>query len=1504
MGEESVRVWLGAFGKHPGWDDHIADQGLETDCLVRVRRLLYVEGIGGNIDAGTWEGLEPDERCEGFEHVFLWRTPDGLAVGRLWSSSDGKGRTRYPMIVCAHTRGLACEWVTGPCLERLERLSRECREIRDAGGVIASVDRARQELREMSKSAPVASSKAMAGPSALEQLADRYAQAMGDDGLVRVCYQLEREFSSFLTSEEEEGTRSRTVDVRPRHMRVPACAEESGAACALWMRFLYERADPAAPALVFARRGSSFVDIVVGEPGQGQIFCFQASASRVPLTTEIPYNVDDEFRQRLNARIERARAGELCDVDPGWIAEESSRVRVPKPSDSKAIKKLGIVVGVLIAVIAIIWVAAALLTGSGGAQSEESSTPDPVVEQKPDVEPEVKSEAERDGGSDGVSRVPSAEQVAVFSAWCLAYDGWLSKLIADVRAGGGVIESNDYLSSHVRGPLVDALEAGAELDPRLVVSDPPATASELAEQVPDEIASARVVEATALAQSLIDEISAAIEEWPLRLKAIEYAETFASFGWRGPGEELRSLALGVVPDDGVDIEEAASGLVEMMAHPELGALTDSFEQLSTNIRVFEESGDRVLAALAARVRAELEALKSADSLEALVNQGKGLGELVEVTSGVSSFLVGSWGNVDHALFAERSRIHREDLSQADLSRALHQWLGEAQEARFVRLSEESDPRRGAQLADRLEALRRGVDAVDPRGDVRFEQQIEAMRRGLAELDERVGAISARAWNSMTRTHIESEVKRLDEEIGQTERDLEALRAAISVGVAERIAELKRRASVSVDGLAVVDRIWREGRDAGLRAYESDEDEVGLFRRVGLLSEALLRIESASRAGEFREDLPPGWDRRVMQKLDQEAREEAIGRRAEEIKTLDSLEQVDEIARAIVTELSVRREAVARSIATLEQIERHVDLAYAIDERWEDGHTIAESLAQVREGPLGSALDELTPGLAQALEKLEALESTRGKRSELLSLAGEGGPTIQAYLALGEVAPEWPTGAEELREDLRVLSEARAVAAGVRDDPRRAELEASLSRVSARRWAAALRGASDWNELSECAALQQQCGGSLEDLEPIVVFALGVVNARSKIDEQKGDQYHLGIIAELLDQASMPGVADSGEAVAGLLAGLRALAEEDPQAVPPLDPAVIGPGRVGWRVAQESSEEHLVYVSPKGRSRLGFRLVELDPESVAYIGTEELSVGVVSELVESDMQAGADLVELIGWVGPRDDKRPGMMTWAWRGSPEKPRFLPAPDWLVAWWAREWTYAPGIEPALPGLDSPVQRISLSDAVYLAGRLGCRLPTVDEWSAALAMTSETSPDAGWNLRDSTCARQNLHIAQADPSGQRLRRPDADAYAQAEGAEGCYSHDDGWLWVAPVDGGPDAPFRHIVGNVHEYVIVGWTDEARAALCEQTDPHLHGLAWWVQTAGGVTGGIVGGSVFSPVSQGIADAVRVSDVDQGWSDVGVRLAFSPAEGRVRRSVASRLADLIDATPLFISRRLR
>ena len=57
------RVTLAAFGKHPGWDDHMPGIGVDTELLAHLKQALYVRGIGKQIDSGksltrinAWKG--------------------------------------------------------------------------------------------------------------------------------------------------------------------------------------------------------------------------------------------------------------------------------------------------------------------------------------------------------------------------------------------------------------------------------------------------------------------------------------------------------------------------------------------------------------------------------------------------------------------------------------------------------------------------------------------------------------------------------------------------------------------------------------------------------------------------------------------------------------------------------------------------------------------------------------------------------------------------------------------------------------------------------------------------------------------------------------------------------------------------------------------------------------------------------------------------------------------------------------------------------------------------------------------------------------------------------------------------------------------------------------------------------------------------------------------------------------------------------------------------------
>ena len=76
------RVYIAAFGKHPGWNDHMDDIGLVTESLVEAKRSLYVQGVASQIESRACEALHiadgPDYRAA------LRDSYTQLLLERLW----------------------------------------------------------------------------------------------------------------------------------------------------------------------------------------------------------------------------------------------------------------------------------------------------------------------------------------------------------------------------------------------------------------------------------------------------------------------------------------------------------------------------------------------------------------------------------------------------------------------------------------------------------------------------------------------------------------------------------------------------------------------------------------------------------------------------------------------------------------------------------------------------------------------------------------------------------------------------------------------------------------------------------------------------------------------------------------------------------------------------------------------------------------------------------------------------------------------------------------------------------------------------------------------------------------------------------------------------------------------------------------------------------------------------------------------------------------------------
>lgn len=302
------RAKLIAFGKHPGWDDHIEDIGLDDASLVTAKRRLYTEGLAGNIDSASWERLDESKRLSGFRHLFFWRMPQGWLVGRMWNSKDGKGRTKYPMTFAAMIEQAPAAWAVDQILPMLESLETKVTQTSSAEMVRFCAGEAKAKLDAVA--ATVTSGGGSDEQSLLARLVEHPlmdAEGKKQLGLARVFYEMERELGAFRRGTMLGRSKPTGAEAKSAHMRLPKVFSRPGDSSRAWVALLDREIDPQTPVLCFEPEGEEFVDVIIGEPGPSQLFCVKSSRSGIGLTTEVPYSLDEMFLGLARAKAEACK---------------------------------------------------------------------------------------------------------------------------------------------------------------------------------------------------------------------------------------------------------------------------------------------------------------------------------------------------------------------------------------------------------------------------------------------------------------------------------------------------------------------------------------------------------------------------------------------------------------------------------------------------------------------------------------------------------------------------------------------------------------------------------------------------------------------------------------------------------------------------------------------------------------------------------------------------------------------------------------------------------------------------------------------------------------------------------------------------------------------------------------------------------------------------------------------------------------------------------------------
>jgi len=622
-----AEIFLAAFGKHPGWDDHIEDLGLETERLIHVRRTLYVQGIAGNIDSGTWEQRAEEERLEGFDHAFIWTFPGELVLGRMWSSRDGKGRTRYPMVVCAECRGVPLDWALRHVLPRLDELHARCTQTTAAEDVRSAIAQTRQSLRNEAQGLEPTAQPIAPSPRALARLADSPEMAPERQGMHRVLYQIRREMAAFVRG-GAEGTATALSTLRAAQMRVPLCAPNPREAFSLWLRFLFAKLDPSTPVLALARLDSDFLDIIAGDPAVQHLFCVRASTEAVPLTSEIPYNLDPAFVAEAEKEIDDSRGGPPPPRPPAPEPPPPTKPTQPPtrlaPSTPKKAPPHRPPPGPMpppqqpqppAPQLSTPAPAATPTTADVAPPPEEAfAAPGPVVAPRrfPKLLALLVAVAVLVVG--GLVAFPflshlvkpskppprpiewKPEHAEAWSALCRAYDGWFGRLEHEAtRRRLKAWRKDPALAEGVVGPLENAKDL--VLDPREIIGQPAADLEALADNPPERARMNDTVERTSQALQVVIAIQQTLARWPAEGPAApqQLISTFEKNGWKHHAAVIRAAIEALEPAAGKPIADAIDRMLAL--REKLGAIRKLLDAEAAREKELEAVSPKLAAAI-------------------------------------------------------------------------------------------------------------------------------------------------------------------------------------------------------------------------------------------------------------------------------------------------------------------------------------------------------------------------------------------------------------------------------------------------------------------------------------------------------------------------------------------------------------------------------------------------------------------------------------------------------------------------------------------------------------------------------------------------------------------------------------------------------------------------------------------------------------------------------------------------------------------------------------------
>lgn len=1023
------------------------------------------------------------------------------------------------------------------------------------------------------------------------------------------------------------------------------------------------------------------------------------------------------------------------------------------------------------------------------------------------------------------------------------------------------------------------------------------------------------IERTLLGQRQIESFEEALTQWSLLQSLSDRSAEYQERGWVATAAHVAKIAS---PD--AFVGDARETSVAISRAIQMDEDTDDIDALWSEVEAtgatLSASGDDVLATfMAYAVEQPAGAVPSADGgLDDLKNR-------VEQVRALGDRLVGRLDDANRNgadLRAFRASPDHPDAPTTFASAEPYtQWMQRVRT--FFSLDPAGDPR-DAKWTDDITSLTQSLDRVEKDAAAALSA---TDRSEIAELRTRVGELSTTEKQLASLSWIQLHRQQIKDGSDAITEDLLGLRSEVTSLMNRLLTDLDTRiAGTEADRISSSDAINDQWNKLRASIEGVSRTDSAIYRTLDCIegSREILETLSASYPSAT-VALPDGlmagqgeWIGAINQAL--ASRREAdlatiidgVDWSAESFVKADVEAQIVDAQAQRASDFDAFRTEAVAFVDVVFQLEQALDLAYAPNEVVPSaGKTPLETLADAQALPFWQTHNADVVAVVDRLRATEQIEQSTSRADVVRSVVNADPGASPELIRTGwQILTSMPSdGTSGALDDLRRASnQMLAMTQTLSDADRRTALESARAASLPRLWMTHFDAVRDQNALDRAFNQAPTFGFSrdqLSELSPaarynfllkeLLIDAPSIdetqipTRVQRFVDETADVRSSLSIDGQFWDSLSMLVVA------APTNAGVNDLQSA-------------GPGKVGWSWGG-GTEVRPAYAW-EGH-RIQFAQVEIPATGeMVYVATEELPVGLAIDWINDARNAQA-FTPVTDVMRARNFPTPGLpvahrfgpQAWMFTGR-EKENLRRGSSWLPNSWKNIQAptmrgvskVSPDIADSSPTDLSPLQAFPPDAAAMIADRLGCRLPTSDEWQAALAM-SRSSGEGRANRRDPTWATQFAYI-----KGLRAGTPPRTGEWPSIGgfrtsatsppeldSQPASSASDGVLWFEDVSSGGGQPFNHLIGNVAEYVTSQPIDRGDR-VGSMSYGESQGLKGQLQ--------VIGASAMTPPDVQPERPYPLPSVTDevskfGFADVGIRLAFPAPSVSLNRQLSDALS---------------